>query len=204
MNGNDSCSGRVEVLYNNVWGTVCDDDWDMSNANAVCRQVGCGPASAAKTQAYFGYGSGPILLDNVECAGFEAFLSDCFHLGWGQHNCGHHEDAGVICERKAWLDWKWLPPGLNVWHAGCWAQAGVGVIDSTKSTQLSAAGLLGCPVAVWVGCSEEEAAQRAWKIQHRSQDASASQHACKPNSLQIVDVDSESTILDRSLGWVWW
>ncbi|XP_063002633.1 scavenger receptor cysteine-rich domain-containing group B protein [Elgaria multicarinata webbii] len=96
-NGNSSCQGRVEVLYGDTWGTVCDDDWDFPNAQVVCREVGCGSAIVATVLGYFGYGVGPVLLDNVDCSGTEADLADCFHLGWGQHNCGHHEDAGVIC-----------------------------------------------------------------------------------------------------------
>uniref|UniRef100_A0A8C3PT54 SRCR domain-containing protein n=1 Tax=Calidris pygmaea TaxID=425635 RepID=A0A8C3PT54_9CHAR len=101
VSGTDTCQGRVEIFYRGNWGTVCDDDWGLSDASVVCRQLGCGAALAATVLSSFGYGSGPILLDNVGCGGGEAQLADCFHLGWGQHNCGHHEDAGVICRGES-------------------------------------------------------------------------------------------------------
>ncbi|XP_015224356.1 PREDICTED: uncharacterized protein LOC107080662 [Cyprinodon variegatus] len=69
----------------------------MSNADVVCRQLGCGHAVSAPTSAHFGRGSGPIWMDNVKCTGQEAALTQCTHRGFGENNCGHGEDAGVIC-----------------------------------------------------------------------------------------------------------
>ncbi len=90
----------MEVHHDGQWGTVCDDDWDMTDAEVVCRELDCGEAVQALGSAHFGPGSGPIWMDDVGCSGSEATLKNCGSGGWGDSDCGHGEDAGVKCTGK--------------------------------------------------------------------------------------------------------
>uniref|UniRef100_A0A673CAN8 SRCR domain-containing protein n=1 Tax=Sphaeramia orbicularis TaxID=375764 RepID=A0A673CAN8_9TELE len=98
--GSTQCSGRVEVYQNGTWGTVCDDDWDLNDAQVVCRQLGCGSALSAHPSAHFGQGSGPVWLTDVRCSGHEQYLVQCEHGGLRRPHCGHDKDVGVVCEGK--------------------------------------------------------------------------------------------------------
>ena len=51
-------------------------------------------------RGFFGTGIGRIHLDDLQCNGTEERLVNCTHRGTGVHNCGHAEDAGVICLSK--------------------------------------------------------------------------------------------------------
>nr|XP_039264415.1 uncharacterized protein LOC120340186 [Styela clava] len=91
-------SGRVEVRYNDIWGTICDDGWGQEESNVVCHMLGFGNASRYYSSAHFGTGYGKIWLDDVKCTGIESDITWCRHIGWGNHNCGHGEDVSVACD----------------------------------------------------------------------------------------------------------
>ena len=87
----------MEVFYKGQWGTICDNLWDMNDAKVVCRQLGYQYEVRAFQEGNIRPGSGKIWLDYVRCTGDEQNLTSCSHAGWGNHNCGHSQDAGVEC-----------------------------------------------------------------------------------------------------------
>ena len=117
--------GRLEVYHSGQWGTVCDDYFDQNDARVACRQLGMSEPTSTYQYDATG-GSGQIWMDDLEyarrttrtqlgmrvlspprrvapacrrCRGSESSLSSCTFNGWGQENCGHSEDVGLICGR---------------------------------------------------------------------------------------------------------
>ena len=103
VNGRSECSGRLEISHNGEWGTICDDEWEMSNTDVVCRQLGCGHGISFGGTNDHGRGIGPIWLDNVVCTGEEEAITQCSHQDYGENNCGHSEDVSIVCLGKQTL-----------------------------------------------------------------------------------------------------
>ena len=87
--------GKVEVCFNNTWGTpsLCDDSWDRADAQVVCRQLGYSTNNSVPLK--FSQGTGSIYMDNVSCVGTESSLFTCNYTRY--INCSYYKDVGVRC-----------------------------------------------------------------------------------------------------------
>ena len=88
--------GVVEIMYQGVWGTICDDGWDDIDATVVCRELGFLNGTVA--EVLLAISQGPVWLNQVDCLGNESEILHCPHNGIGNvGNCSHDQDAAVQC-----------------------------------------------------------------------------------------------------------
>lgn len=89
--------GRLDVFCNGSWGSICDREWDLKDANVACRMLGYGEATAVSlTCSDVGNRSDDFWIENVACEGNEASLSDCDYVLSGNQNC---DSGGTVCMR---------------------------------------------------------------------------------------------------------
>jgi hypothetical protein len=100
-----TAAGRIEILYNGTWGTVCNYHFSPISARVFCRQL-------FKDNVEFGFPVNGTFIDNVrypaadslrlwlgfvQCIGDELNIGSCPHVAWGKHACNHNDDVVVQC-----------------------------------------------------------------------------------------------------------
>ena len=92
------------VNFTNRQGTICNTDWDSSDSNLVCTQLGYVDEGHTESDlSRFNFPPGPvdrIWLTGVQCAGSETRIQDCNADAWGDveaADCGHGDDVAVSC-----------------------------------------------------------------------------------------------------------
>ncbi|XP_041421096.1 T-cell differentiation antigen CD6 isoform X2 [Xenopus laevis] len=122
VGGGSPCAGRVELLLDKVWGSICDDGWDALDAQVTCRQLGCGLPLQVLGGSHFGSGPLKIHRDEMNCDGTEHFLWEC--PANESHDCLAGEHAGVICSEHQAVRLNGGPDGcsgrIEVFLKGVW------------------------------------------------------------------------------------
>ncbi|KAK9892447.1 hypothetical protein WA026_019899 [Henosepilachna vigintioctopunctata] len=103
--GKNPAEGRIEVGAFGRIGFVCDDKFDIKDANIVCRELGYNlGAVEVKGNSYYAKNISLdnvfYMMDDVTCQGNETSLKDCDFNGWGSHDCTNQEVVGVICKTE--------------------------------------------------------------------------------------------------------
>ena len=99
----DGTSGKLGIFDDpdndgtGQWERICDDEWDNTNAEVACSQLGLSGGTATSEQGASLSIAETFLLDDVDCDGTEDRVIDCEHAGRNMHDCAAQETAGVIC-----------------------------------------------------------------------------------------------------------
>ena len=123
--GRDPREGRLELLYNGVWGTACSRVFSRAAARVVCNMLGFGYIGQTIT---YNYGSAPkkITMNSVHCSGTEENIAECEHRGWqisNQCNYGYGSVAISCVAHGAIALFGGESPRegrLEVYHNGTW------------------------------------------------------------------------------------
>ncbi|XP_039680553.1 scavenger receptor cysteine-rich type 1 protein M130-like isoform X2 [Perca fluviatilis] len=112
VNGNSLCSGRLEVKSNKStqsWSSVCEDDFDLQDAEVVCRELGCRAPSVLQG-ALYGDMEAPVWTKEFQCRGHESALLDCDSSD--RNTCSSGKAVGLTCsgwkKRKFYTGIWWI------------------------------------------------------------------------------------------------
>uniref|UniRef100_A0A3P8NQ53 SRCR domain-containing protein n=1 Tax=Astatotilapia calliptera TaxID=8154 RepID=A0A3P8NQ53_ASTCA len=164
LNGSSLCSGRLQVKSNQKWSSVCEADFDLQDAEVVCRELGCGPPSVLQG-ALYGEVEAPVWSKEFQCEGHESALLDCRSSGSARKSCSPGKAVGLTCSEshvRLMGGASRCAGTLEVKHLEEWR-----LVHGSDWTLKEAAVVcehLGCGSAVYVGEREEFPYRFVWEI----------------------------------------
>ncbi|KAL1275582.1 hypothetical protein QQF64_035205, partial [Cirrhinus molitorella] len=95
--GGSRCSGRLEILHNQTWMSVCDAAFDQQDAEVVCRELDCGAPVQVLGAAAFGKGDTQMWTQEIQCKGNESQIHLCPTSLSYKHNCSYVHNIALLC-----------------------------------------------------------------------------------------------------------
>ncbi|XP_048011996.1 deleted in malignant brain tumors 1 protein-like [Megalobrama amblycephala] len=95
--GGSRCSGRLEILDNQMWVSVCAAAFDQQDAEVVCRELDCGAPVQVLGEDAFGKGDAQMWTQEIQCRGDESQIHFCPTSPPVKSNCSHEHSIGLLC-----------------------------------------------------------------------------------------------------------
>ncbi|XP_065327683.1 scavenger receptor cysteine-rich type 1 protein M130-like [Pelmatolapia mariae] len=202
LNGSSLCSGRLQVKSNQRWSSVCEDDFDLQDAEVVCRELGCGPPSLLQG-ALYGEVEAPVWSREFQCGGHESALLDCRSSGSVRSSCSPGKAAGLTCSEPVRLvggasrcagtlevrRGEWRPVAMDIW---------------TLKDAAAVCGQMNCGSAVSVGNTQSSSQRSVWWVESLCVQAGYALKECasadrSDSTLDITCSDSVRLLKGSSL-----
>ncbi|XP_048012241.1 scavenger receptor cysteine-rich type 1 protein M130-like [Megalobrama amblycephala] len=98
--GGSRCSGRLEILDDQSWVSVCAAAFDQQDAEVVCRELDCGAPVQVLGEDAFGKGDAQMWTQEIQCRGNESYISFCSTSSSHKHSCISNNNVGMMCSGK--------------------------------------------------------------------------------------------------------
>lgn len=94
--------GLLEIQYNGIWRSICAENWDIKDAQVICKMISNFSKAAVATKVKVPAGQqNRVWISKVDCFGNETNIESCKNhtWNWENNNCASGRfRAGVICQ----------------------------------------------------------------------------------------------------------
>ncbi|XP_026097780.1 scavenger receptor cysteine-rich type 1 protein M130-like [Carassius auratus] len=97
--GGSRCSGRLEILHDQTWMSVCDAVFDQQDAEVVCRELDCGAPVQVLGAAAFDKGDAQMWTQEIQCRGNESQIHLCPTSLYKNH-CSDDNFQELFCAER--------------------------------------------------------------------------------------------------------